>query len=152
MAKSTQLELIRDLAQSREHGLAAEVSELRRLKTSAEVDLNRLDSYLSEYTLGMSRSNPQTGRSVTQVENERRFVRRLNIAVEQQRIRARQFSERVNMKIQSWQRERAHLDALERAVEQRRIAGRRIQERREQTDTDTMLGHRMALKIGSAKT
>jgi|GEM_PF-6180267 len=146
MGKHTQLELIRDLAQSREHELATEVGELQRLKSSAEVALNRLDTYLSEYTASATSDGLGTGRQVTQVENERRFVKRLSLAVEQQRVRTRQFSDRVNSKLQTWQRERAQLMALERAVTQRRQLSGQLQARREQTESDAVTGRRMALK------
>ncbi len=146
MKKTTQLEMIRDLAQSREHQLATEVGELQRLKSSADLDLNRLDSYLCEYTLGDPRSSSNTTRRVAQVANERRFIKRLNSAVEQQRARSQQFSERVNLKIQSWQRERAQVDALQRTVDQRRNAEVKVSERHEQVEADTQMGHRMALK------
>ncbi len=146
MAKSTQLELIRNLAQSREQELAEEVGELQRLKTNAEQDLNRLNSYLSEYTQGMAPNGSNPTRRVTQVENERRFVKRLCRAVELQSVRAMQFSERVNQKMQFWQRERAHLEALERAVEQRRRAAERTQSRREQKEADAHAARSVALK------
>jgi flagellar FliJ protein len=149
MKKPTQLELIRDLSQSREHNLATEVGELQRLKSSADLDLNRLDSYLCEYTLGDSHSSSNAPRRVTQVANERRFIKRLNSAVEQQRARAQQFSERVNLKIQSWQRERAQLDALQRTMDQRRDAEEKVSARHEQVEADTQMGHRMALKSKS---
>jgi len=110
------------------------------------LDLNRLDSYLCEYTLGVPHSSSNPPRRVTQVANERRFIKRLNLAVEQQRVRAQQFSERVNLKIQSWQRERAQLDALQRTMDQRRDAGEKISARHEQVEADTQMGHRMALK------
>ena len=149
MAKQTQLEFIRDLAQSREHQLAAEVGELRRQKTSAEVALNRLDTYLAEYTAEVPRDSTDPGRSVTQVVNERRFVKRLSRAVEQQRARTRQCGERVNLKLKTWQRERAQVEALERVVEQRRMAAEHKQMRHEQSEADAISGYRVALKLRS---
>ncbi len=156
MAKPTQLEFIRDLAQSREQELAVEVGELRRQKNSAEVALNRLDTYLAEYTLDATqnrfRSRLIPGRTVTHVENERHFVKRLSRAVDRQRVHARQCSERVDLKVQSWQRERAQVEALERVVEKRRRLAGRKQRRREQTESDTSTGHRLALKSRSEET
>ena len=149
MATQTKLEFIRDLVQTREYQLAAEVGELRRLKASAEVVLNRLDTYLAEYTVGVSGNGTDPGRSVTQVENERRFVKRLSRAVEEQRARTRQCGERVNLKMQSWQRERAQVEALKRVVEQRGKAAEHKQMRKEQSEADAISGHRMTLKLRS---
>jgi len=59
MTNQTQLELIRNLAQSREQELAAEVGEMRRLQLDAQSALNRLHGYLSDYTV--SGTNDFTG-------------------------------------------------------------------------------------------
>jgi len=152
MAKQTQLELIRDLAQSREQELAAEVGELRRLQIDAQSALNRLNGYLAEYTVTGTADHPHGGRDITQMENERRFVGRLQQAVEQQHLHVQQFAQKTHLKVQAWHRERLNLEALDKVVDQRRLTAKRIHARLEQAQADAISGRSLAFKNATTNT
>ncbi len=151
MTNQTQLELIRNLAQSREQELAAEVGEMRRLQLDAQSALNRLHGYLSDYTVSGTNDFTGFGRKITQMENERRFVNRLQQAVEQQRLHVQMFEEKTRAKVAAWNQERMQLEALDKVVEKRRKAARQIHARREQSQDDAISGRLMALKIPQQK-
>ncbi len=130
----SQLELVRGLAETREQELAGELSELLRLRDGAEATLARLDGYLDEYA-----QVPGGGALVASaIANERRFVKRLNQALEQQRTHAERLRERTGEKTAQWQQARADLMALERVVERRLQEATQEVERREQREADAL--------------
>jgi len=85
------------------------------------------------------------------MENERRFVNRLQQAVEQQRLHVQMFEEKTRAKVAAWNQERMQLEALDKVVEKRRKAARQIHARREQSQDDAISGRLMALKIPQQK-
>ena len=132
-SNATQLQLVRGIAQGREQNLAAEVGDLMRQRASAMETVQRLQGYLHEYRTGESQ---QSARSMMEIENERRFVQRLNLALQQQSTHAQQLDASASAKMQLWQREHANLQALDRLLTQRAQAGSRLQDRNEQKESD----------------
>jgi len=130
----SQLALVRGLAQRREQALAREAGTLARQRASAEATLSRLDGYLDEYAAGAGES--AAARSRGELENERRFVQRLNRAVEQQRAHARRLTERASQSKTRWQRARSELEALDRLLAERAREQARAEQRREQREID----------------
>ena len=130
---TTQLRLVRGIAQSRERKLASEVGDLMRQRASAIETVQRLQSYLHEY---QSVEVARGARSVMEVENERRFVKRLNLALTQQSTQAQRLDDSASAKTLQWQREHANLQALDRLLMQRAHTESRRQDRNEQKESD----------------
>lgn len=130
--RSTQLQQIRELASSREHELAREVSELSHRQQSEEATLVRLQGYLDEYA-GTAHTR---ARRVHEVDNERRFVERLGKAVRQQVIQVERLVALTRQATQRWHQARAEVQALERLIEARELEQKREMQRREQRDDD----------------
>ena len=83
-AKSqSQFQLVRDIAHSREQKLASEVGELIRQRASVAATMERLQGYLRDYQVGQS---DHLARRLPEIENERRFVTRLNDALDQLQV------------------------------------------------------------------
>lgn len=136
MAKNeSQLHLVRGIAQSRERKLAGEVGELMSQRASALETVQRLQGYLHEY---QSAETSRDARPVMEIENDRRFVKRLNLALEQQSAHAQQLDNSAGVKMQLWQREHANLQALDRLLLQRTRVQSRLQDRLEQKETDAL--------------
>ena len=135
--RPSQLQLVRGIALGREQELAAEVGELMRQRAGAEATLTRLGGYLEDYS-NAAAQGADTARMLGEIENERRFVRRLSQAMAQQRSHAERLAPRAGEKMELWQRARANLEALERVIERRESEQRRDLERRDQRDSDAL--------------
>ena len=97
--------------------------------------VQRLQGYLHEYQCA---EVARGARSVMEVENERRFVNRLNLALEQQITQAQRLDESATAKMQLWQREHANLQALDRLLTQRARAQSRVRNQSEQKESDAL--------------
>ena len=131
----SQLQLVRGIAQGREQKLANEVGELMRLRAEATATVQRLQGYLHDY---QSAEIGSGARPLAEIENERRFVTRLNFALQQQCTHTRRLEESASAKMQLWQREHANLAALDRLVTRRAHAASRQQDRLEQKQADAL--------------
>ena len=116
--RPSQLQLVRGIAETREQELAVEVGELMRQRASAEATLERLGGYLAEYTASAQGSAGEA-RMLGAIENERRFVKRLSKALDQQRDQAEHIAQRTAQTTQRWHRARADLEALDQVVQRR---------------------------------
>ena len=133
-AKSqSQLQLVRDIAHSREQKLASEVGELIRQRASVAATMERLQGYLRDYQVGQS---DHLARRLPEIENERRFVTRLNDALDQQCTHAQRLDASASAMMQRWQSEHANLQALDRLISQRASAQARLQDRHDQKESD----------------
>lgn len=131
----SQLQQVRSIAQRREQKLASEVGELMRQRDSAEATVERLQGYLHEY---QSDELERGARSLMAIENERRFVNRLSLALNQQSTYAQRLEESTCAKMKLWQHEHANLQALDRLIAQRSREQLRLQERRDQQQSDAL--------------
>lgn len=141
--RATQLELVRGLAQRREQELAGELGELMRQRAGADATSSRLRSYLHDYTAA---PDGASARTPGVIDNEHRFVARLNRAIELQHGRAERLARHAGEKMALWQRARADLEALDRVLA-RRDHGRQLeQSRHEQRDSDALSARRAAME------
>lgn len=133
--RASQLQLVRGIAETREQELAVEVGELMRQRASAEATLERLGGYLAEYTAS-AQGDAGEARMLGTIENERRFVKRLSKALDQQRDQAARIAQRTHQTMERWHRARADLEALDQVV-QRRDGEQALRDRRvEQREAD----------------
>ena len=116
--RPSQLQLARELAETREQELAVEVGELMRQRASAEATLERLGGYLAEYTASLQ-GGASEARTLGDIENERRFVKRLSKALDQQRDQAERIAQHTHQTTERWHQVRADLQALDRVVQRR---------------------------------
>jgi flagellar export protein FliJ len=129
----SQLLRVRSLALSREQQLAGEVAGLMRQQVSAAATVEQLRGYLHEYQREQTERGP---RLLITIENERRFAKRLNTALDQQSTYVQRLEDSTSAKKRLWERERANVQALDRLLLKREHAQLRQQERREQKETD----------------
>ena len=136
MKRPTQLEVVRGIAETKAQSLACEVGELMRENENARQMLERLQEYVADYTVSFPRAAGTATQSALSMQNQHRFVSKLNSALEQQRSRARHTDERAAQKVGAWQRARADLEAVERLIARRELVAVQDASRLEQLDSD----------------
>ena len=129
----SQLLRVRSLARGREQQLAGEVGDLLRQQASAAATVEQLRGYLHDY----QREQTERGaRLLATIENERRFVKRLNTALDQQCAYVQRLEDSTSANRRLWEREHANLQALDRLLSKRQQAQLHQQHRRAQKETD----------------
>ena len=150
MKKPNSLDVVRGVAESKAQTLAGEVGVLMQEKEDARQMLSRLTEYVADYSALPGQASNGTY-SALSMENQHRFVSKLNSALEQQRSHAARIAERANYKLSSWQRACADLEAVDRLIARRARDEERVTERQEQREADaTALRMFSAAKAGQS--
>lgn len=131
MKKSQRLEPVVKVAESREQQAARALGQAQTLQNQAEQRLAELKNYKEEY-LRRFHTQGSRGMSAAQMEDYRRFLGKLDLAIAQQQQVAEQTARIVEAKRGHWHERHGKTRALDKVVERYQADEQRREDRKEQ--------------------
>lgn len=135
MKKSQRLEPVAKVAESREQQAARALGQAQTLMNQAEQRLVELKNYKEEY-LRRFHTQGSRGMNAAQMEDYRRFLAKLDIAIAQQQQAVEQAAVRVETQRQHWFERRGKTQALDKVVARYQADEQRREDRNEQLELD----------------
>jgi len=135
MKKSQRLEPVAKVAESREQQAARALGQAQALLNQAEQRLAELKNYKEEY-LRRFHTQGSRGMNAAQMEDYRRFLGKLDIAIGQQQQAVDQAANRVETQRQHWFERRGKTRALDKVVERYQADEQRRADLMEQSEQD----------------
>lgn len=119
MKKSQRLHTILKLKEREEQQLAKQLSEISGLLNDEQNQLSELEAYKVEYQQEMQKMVSKTV-SVSTLLNQKRFVSKLDMVVDNQSIRVEQLQGELNDRVRTWGHKKQEINAWEDMIDKAR--------------------------------
>ncbi|MEW5756511.1 MAG: flagellar export protein FliJ [Pseudomonadota bacterium] len=135
MTKTKRIESVAKLAESAEMDAAKELAISQRQLDTAQAQLHQLMSYREEYLLRMREVGKQ-GMSIGQMQGYQAFISRLDLGIEEQRLKVDRARVALEQKRGQWQSRHMRSQAMDKVLSQYQQKERLLLNKRDQKDTD----------------
>lgn len=135
MTKTKRIESVAKLAESAELDAAKELAVGQRQMDTAQAQLHQLMSYREEYLLRMREVGKQ-GMSIGQMQGYQAFISRLDLGIEEQKLKVDRARMALEQKKSQWQSRHMRSQAMDKVLTQCQQKERVLLNKREQKETD----------------
>jgi len=135
VTRSKRMQSVADLAKNREDNAARVLGERRKFLEQQKQRLAELMMYREEYAIKFQSTGNQ-GLTISQLNEYRHFLIKLNMAIVQQRTHIDMATDDCQLFQQKWLDSRSHTQALDKVVERYRNQEIKVLERKEQKELD----------------
>lgn len=144
MKKSQRLHTILKLKEREEQQLAKQLSEISGLLNDEQTQLSELEAYKVEYQQEMQNMVSKTV-SVNTLLNQKRFVSKLDMVVDNQSIRVEQLKGEMEEQVRTWGHKKQEINAWEDMIEQARKSEDLAKDKIAQKEMDDLYAARKRL-------
>ncbi len=138
--KSRRLQPVIKVAKEREDDAAIALSEYRKIVDQHEAKLIELRHYHDEYIQRLNESG-RSGMNIAQINDYRRFIARLAVAIKQQEALLLECQQQLNEKNMAWLQMRGRHQALDKVSDRYRQQEQEARDKREQAESDERSQH-----------
>lgn len=144
MKKSQRLHTILKLKEREEQQLAKQLSEISGLLNDEQSQLSELEAYKGEYQQEMQNMVSRTV-SVNTLLNQKRFVSKLDMVVDNQSIRVEQLKGELDAQVRTWGHKKQEINAWEDMIDQARKSEDLAKDKIAQKEMDDLYAARKRL-------